>query len=456
MTPAGTRPAGATQETFRCTRSPSPDADSLTLSGAAAATGLFARLGARACPNLEDIPPAVNLAKSINAFAGDLHARLAKDEKGSLFFSPFSIETALAMTAAGARGETFAEMERTLHLPKEPHAAFSDLLDHLAAQNNPFFPFPRPDPALPAPFPPKVDKRGYELTTANAIWAMKDYPWRKEFMDLTRKHYGAGLTEVDFAESEAARKRINAWVEKETRAKIKDLIGPGVITSLTRMVLANAIYFKGIWQYQFDKKNTTDAAFTRADGSKADVPLMYQTGTFGYGTMHIGGRAGQSVQILELPYTNHALSMLVFLPEKADGANRIPLWLKGEDLTAPKLKKTEARVFLPRFKVETEYSLEPTLKDLGMKLAFDNADFSGMHSGTEHLFISHVLHKAFVEVNEEGTEAAAATAVVVAADSARVTPEPVVFRADRPFVYVIRDNKTGTALFVGRYSGPTK
>ncbi len=431
----------------------------LSLSGAAAAAGLFARFGANACPirdELDAIEHTKELATSINAFATDLHTRLARDEKDSLFFSPFSIETALAMTAAGARGETLAEMEKTLHLPKEPHAAFGDLLKHLngpplvrSPERTPgFLPLPNPDP-----FPLRV-KRGYELTVANAIWAQKGYPWRKEFMDLTRKHYGAGMVETDFAESEAARRRINAWVEKETKEKIKNLIPTGILDHLTRMVLTNAIYFKGTWQYTFDKMNTADAPFTRTDDTKADVAMMSQTATLNYGTTHVGGRTGLSVQILELPYAGRELSMLVFLPQKGRSVDLIAPRLGVETLAAPTLKPTEVSVFLPRFKVETEYSLEPALKDLGMRKAFDNADFRGMHTSDEHLFISHVLHKAFVEVNEEGTEAAAATAVVVKADSASVMPEPVVFRADRPFVFAIRDNKTGTALFVGKYAGP--
>jgi serpin B len=430
----------------------------LTLSGAAAAAGLFARFApATACPirdELDALESAKKLAGAINAFAADLHTRLARDAKGSLFFSPFSIETALGMTSAGARGKTLEEMQKTLHLWDDPHAAFGQLLSHL---NGPP-PFKLPDrkpgrPILPDPdLPPLIPvKRGYELSVANAIWAMKDYPWRKEFLDLTRTHYGSGVIETDFAKSDAARKEINAWVEKQTREKIKELIPDGVLNALTRMVLVNAIYFKGTWQYTFDKKETADAAFTRADGTKADVPLMYQTEEFNYGKMHVGSRSGQAVQILELPYSGRELSMLVYLPEKPDGANRLAL--SKDDIAAPKLEQRKVHVYLPRFKVETEYSLQPALVDLGMKAAFFKADFTGMHTSDEYLFISHVLHKAFVEVNEEGTEAAAATAVVVAADSA-IDRKTVVFRADRPFVFVIRDNRTGTALFMGRYSGP--
>ena len=410
----------------------------LTLSGlaaaAAAAGGLRSPL-ARACPNLDDAGPAT-LANGINAFAADLHPRLAATAKGeSLFFSPFSMEAALGMTAAGARGETFDEMRKVLRLPDDPHAAFGDLIHHLTGPN--FFRCPRK----------------YQLSVANAIWAQTGFPWRKEFAELTRKHYGAGVVDVDFAESEAARKRINAWVEKETRDRIKELIAPGVITPLTRMVLANAIYFKGDWRYQFDKKHTKDAAFTRADGTKADVPLMHQDREFGYGEMTMFvRRAGETVQVLELPYAGEELSMLIYLPEAPDGAERLAQWLQAKDLSKPELKRQKVKVYLPRFRAETGYSLKPVLMDMGMKAAFGGADFTGMSPRGKDLFITTVVHKAFVEVNEEGTEAAAATGVVLAEASA--PQEPVAFRADRPFVFTIRDNKTGTVLFLGRYSGP--
>ena len=408
----------------------------LTLSGVAAAGGLLARGPlARACPALDPVAADSSeaLASAVNAFAADLHPRLgAKGD--NLFFSPFSIEAALGMTAAGARGETLDEMRKVLHLPADPHAAFGGLIARLNSAG--------------------LDKlRPYQLSVANAIWAQKGYPWHKEFVELTREHYGAGVVDVNFAESEAARKQINDWVEKETKDKIKELIPRGVISMLTRMVLANAIYFKANWRYQFDKKLTQDAPFTRADGTKPPVPLMHMNRDFAYGetTMFVR-RGGEKVQILELPYAGEELSMVVYLPEAADGAERLGQWLQGKDLGRPELKKRQVSVYLPQFKAETSYSLKPVLIDLGMKAAFDDADFTGMSPKGRDLYISHVLHKAFVEVNEEGTEAAAATAVVL---KERVAERVTVFRADRPFVFTIRDNKSGTVLFLGRYSGPT-
>jgi serpin B len=433
----------------------------LTLSGAAA-LGALAPALARACPNLDPIDPMKpqqDAATAVNAFAVDLARKLAgrdSKEKGTLFLSPFSIEAALAMTSAGARGKTLEEMEKVLHLPADPHAGFGALIDRL---NGSVFALParpmlvEPLPRKPTdPIPLEV-KRPYELSVANAIWAQKGFPWEKAFLELTRKHYGAGTIEVDFTEPEAAREQINEWVKKETREKIKNLIGPGILSRLTRMVLANAIYFKSNWLYQFDKKLTKDAPFTHADGTKADVPLMEMKGKLNYGETWIGGRAGVGAQVLELPYTGKELSMLVFLPDTASGIHRLTERLTPELLGGVETKPTAVNVFLPRFKAESELSLKPVLMDMGMKAAFGAADFTGMSPRGKELFIGHVLHKAFVDVNEEGTEAAAATAVIIG-KLVSAPPEPKVFRADRPFVFAIRDNATGAALFLGRYSGP--
>jgi serpin B len=409
----------------------------LTLTGASAAAPLLSGLGARGCPVLDEPDTMLGLkalARGINRFGCELQTLIAKDEPGSLFFSPFSIETALAMTAAGACGRTFEEMEQVLHLPpNNPHDLFGDLLNHLNSDS-------------------RNRLRPYELSTANAIWAMKGEPWQKDFIDLTRKHYGAGLVEVDFSEAEAARRRINDWVARETRDRVKDLIGTGDITSLTRMVLANAIYFKGTWQYQFDKKHTQEAPFTLTDSSKVKVPLMHQVREFGYAREHVGGRTGGAVQFLELPYSGRELSMLLLLPEEPQMANRLAAYLADGNLLQTKLTTQRVRLWLPRFKAESKFVLNRPLMDLGMRHAFGAADFTGMSPKGKALFISRVLHKAFVEVNEEGTEAAASTAVIMAE---RVNaPREALFRADRPFVYVIRDNRSGTALFMGRYSGP--
>jgi serpin B len=396
----------------------------LALSGAATAGALLGR--ARA----DDPKPAdtTMLVAGNTAFAADLYARLRKD-KGNLFLSPFSISTALAMTAAGARGQTLAEMRKVLHLPEDPNPAFSQLLAPMHS------------------VPPGL-KRAYELSVASALWGQKGLPWKPEFIELTRKFYGAGLSEVDFAETEAARKVINDWVAAQTREKIKDLIGPGVLDRDTRMVLTNAIYFKSAWFFPFNKGATQTQPFTLADGTKVDAPLMTQTEGFRYAE-------DESTQVLELPYQMGELSMVVLLPKSADGLAKLEEGLTADKLAAweKAAKHAEVRVSLPRFRTEREFSLAPVLKAMGMASAFGRgADFSGM-TAAEKLFIAEVLHKAFVDVNEDGTEAAAATAVIMKRASA-LPREPKVFRADHPFVYLIRENKTKSVLFLGRLENP--
>jgi serine protease inhibitor len=367
------------------------------------------------------------------AFGLDLYGQL-RSRSGNLFLSPFSISTALGMTYAGMRNRTAEQTAKALYFtlpPAELHAAFGKLQRALNAG----------DPA----------KRGYELSVANALWGQKGYPWKNEFLELTKENYGAGLIEVDFAAAEEARKTINAWVEKQTRDKIKDLIPSGVLDALTRLVLTNAIYFKGNWDRQFKKDFTRDADFFVAPDAPVKAPMMHQTGDY---------RLAQSpeLQVLELPYVGKELAMLVLLPKKRDGLADLE-----KSLTAEKLEgwvgqlrnQSDLPVFLPRFKYTAEFQLNDALKALGMTDAFEfgKADFGGLNGGKEELKISAVLHKAFVDVNEEGTEAAAATAVVVKTLSARVGP---VFRADHPFLFLIRDSRTGGVLFLGRVTDPTK
>jgi serpin B len=374
------------------------------------------------------------------AFGLDLYGQLRK-APGNLFLSPFSISTALAMTSAGAKGTTLDEMNKVLHLPADPHQAFGDLLGRITGAG-------------------KDIKRPYELTIANAIWAQKDYPWRPEFKALVNMKYLAGLMEADFkAMPEAARQQINDWVEKETREKIKELIPANVITPLTRMVLTNAVYFKGPWAAPFRKEATKDQPFQLSDGTKADVPMMTQTGTFGYGevTHSFKTRSGERAKLLELPYAGKDQSMVVIVPdrrfaflEEELSAAALAEWMKA-------IRPQRVQVFLPRFKVEMAQplSLVEPLQALGMKAAFDDrkADFSGMHTGGEKVCITAILHKAFVDVTEAGTEAAAATGAVIGLRSAPAG-EPKVFRADRPFLFLIRDTKTGSVLFLGRYTNP--
>jgi serpin B len=373
-----------------------------------------------------DVPAVV---EGNNRFAFDLYGRL-REQDGNLFFSPYSISAALAMTAAGARGETADEMAKVLHL--------SLGAEKLAAAEG----------ALARQVNGEGRQRGYRLRTANALWGQKGFGFRPEFLKLTGDGYGAPLHEVDFAATEGARKTINAWVEKQTEEKIKDLIKPGVLDANTRLVLTNAIYFKGDWQSQFRKNLTRDEPFKLADGKTVPVPLMHQQERFAY-------LDRPDFQLLEMPYSDKDLSMVVLLPKKTDGlaalekeltADNLGLWLKGA-------REEKVLVALPRFRLTAEFDLNKALTALGMPSAFTaSADFSGMGGNKGELYLSAVVHKAFVDVNEEGTEAAAATGAAVAKRAAG--PVVPVFRADHPFVFLIRDRQSGAVLFLGRLTSP--
>lgn len=377
---------------------------------------------------LAPLPPAV--VDGNTRFALDLYGHLRK-RPGNLFFSPASISTALSMTWAGARGETAQQMASTLHfeLPsEEQHAGQAALLARLSSS------------AAGAPL----------LSIANRIWSSNTLRIEPEFQRITAAHYGAAMELLDFADSEAVRRRINAWVKQKTRDKIVDLLPPQSLTPAARMVLTNAIYFKGLWVTPFDKKQTRPQPFFTPDGAK-DVPLMIKTLEARY-------TERPDVQVLELPYKSrdpeHALSMVILLPRARDGLAQIEASLTAAQLGAylGQLIPSSVDVVLPRFKVTQSFQLNEALSALGMPLALDpdRADFSGIGP---RLHISKVIHKAFVDVNEEGTEAAAATAVLMATDS--VPPPTPAFRADHPFLFLLRDNKTGAVLFIGRVTDPT-
>jgi serpin B len=368
-------------------------------------------------------------------FACELYARL-RGEPGNLFFSPYSISTALAMTAAAARGETAHEMSATLHLPDDPAAVgagFRALIDRVNGKGE---------------TPPRAD----ELVTANALWLQQGQPFLPAFLDAARRDYSAEPHEVDFrSDTEGARRTINAWVERQTRDKIRDLIGPRTLNADTSLVLTNAIYFKGAWREPFPVAATDkDGTFTMADGRKTTVPMMAVTRSFGY---HDGG----AFRMVELPYAGGDRSMVVVLPTKPDGLPALEATLTAEALDGwlKKLAPRRVAMHLPRFRVEESFGLGETLQTMGMRLAFDRnrADFSGLTGKPDH-FISAVVHKAFVDVNEAGTEAAAATAVAMMMARAGPVAPPVEFRADHPFLLLIRDRPTGSVLFLGRLAEP--
>jgi len=362
------------------------------------------------------------------AFALALYEEV-RSQPGNLIFSPVSISAALGMTYAGARGTTAAEMAEVLRfdLPDDRlHAAFETLLGTLDGEDRP-----------------------YELAVANALWGQRGYGFLSSFLDLARRHYGAGLEEVDFAgDPEAAREAINAWVAERTRDRIEELLAPGDVDPLTVMVLVNAIYLRADWALPFDPERTAEADFHLSDDEVVQVPTMVRRAWLRYAQL-------DDVQILELPYEGGDLSMVVLLPAREMGIGELEAQLSSDRLGRwlGALESRYVQVHLPRFTARTELRLAEVLSEMGMPTAFAlGADFSGLIEDKD-LYLDEVIHQAFVEVQEEGTEAAAATAVVVA-ERAAIEPDPEVFRADRPFMFLLRHRGTGTVLFLGRVCDP--
>jgi serpin B len=369
-----------------------------------------------------------------NKFALDLYQQL-RTEEGNLFFSPSSISTAMAMTYAGAAGNTKSEMAKALHFQMpdaQLHSGMKTLQTYWTTTDK---------------------KKGIRLNLANRLWGQDSYKFLPEFLGITRDNYNAEIARLDFAQSEQSRQTINGWIEDQTENKITDLIPEGVLNLDTRLVLTNAVYFKGIWTDPFKKELTKEEDFHLTSADKIKVPMMNNSARFRYG--EVG-----NLQILELPYGDGSLSMLVLLPKKVDGLADLEAKLTFENLQQwiGSLSKREVKVALPKFKTTSQFKMNDILKSMGMNTAFDpsTADFSGMDGGGTGLFISAVFHKAFVDVNEEGTEAAAATGVMVELASAAVPTEPPVFRADHPFIFMIRDNRNGSIMFMGRIRNPMK
>jgi len=376
-----------------------------------------------------------DLVNGNSAFAFGLYHLLREEKDGNLFYSPYSISLALAMTYGGARGETEQQMADTLHftLPQDRlHPAFNDLDLELAKRGE---------------GAQGKDGQGFRLNIVNAIWGQQGYKFLPEFLDTLAENYGAGLRLLDFAGNpEASRVTINDWVSDQTENRIKDLIPQGIIDKLTRLVLTNAIYFNAAWAEPFKKDLTTDGPFHLLDGSQVTVPMMRQTTSFGYAE-------GEGYQAVELPYDGRELAMVIFLPE-AGKVETFENSLDARQVEAiiESLQYREVALTMPKFEIESDFSLVEALSAMGMPVAFSaSADFSGM-DGTRNLCIGDVIHKAFVSVDEAGTEAAAATAVVM---KLTAMPEPAVgVTVDRPFIFLIRDIETGTILFVGRVVNP--
>ena len=379
------------------------------------------------------------VADANNRFAFDLYLRLAKDKEytgSNIFFSPFSLSSALAITYEGAKGKTADEIRSVFYFPANDSTRRGGFAGLNAGINS-------GDP-------------GYSLRTANALWAEKTYPFLTGYVSTAERFYGAKITNLDFiGHPEDSRITINTWVEDKTEDRIKDLIPAGVINPMTRLVITNAIYFKGDWVKQFDKNKTADADFRTDSGQTVKVPMMQRTDE---DAVYLYAE-NNDLQMLSMPYehtTGKELSMLVLLP-RADNLTATEASLSADTLSALERSATSRRmmVYFPKYTLKTHYSLPGTLGAMGMPTAFTgNADFSGM-DGTKNLLISDVIHQAFVDVNEEGTEAAAATAVVMRMMAAPGNPEPVpVFRADHPFIFLIQDDETGSILFMGRVVNP--
>jgi serpin B len=373
------------------------------------------------------------LVEGNSAFAFDLYQQL-KSEEGNLFYSPYSISMALAMTYAGARTETETQMADALDFflaQDRLHPAFNALALELASRGE---------------GAQGKDGDGFRLNIVNAIWGQKDYNFLADFLDTLAVNYGAGLRVLDFINApEDSRVTINDWVADQTEGRIEDLIPPGLINSLTRLVLTNAIYFNAAWLNPFDEDITRDGDFYLLDSSQVTVPMMRQTESFKYAE-------GDGYLAVELPYDGDELAMVILLPDSGEfEAFESSLSAAPVAAIIESLDYREVDLTMPKFEFDSEFSLSAALSALGMPVAFTTgADFSGM-TGNHDLYIADVVHKAFVSVDEAGTEAAAATAVVM---ELTAMPEVVEVSVDRPFIFLIRDIETGTVIFVGRVLDP--
>lgn len=371
-----------------------------------------------------------------SAFALDLYQHV-RSKPGNLFYSPYSISTALAMTWAGAKGETETAMAETLHftLPQaDLHPAFNWLDLELESRGQ---------------GASGADGKGFRLNVVNALWGQMGYPFEGLFLDTLALDYGAGMHIVDFMNKpQEAVDIINGWVTDQTEGKIEKLVPLEAITPDTVLVLTNAIYFNAAWRDPFEPANTADGQFALDDGTTVTVPMMHNNPEMPYGE-------GQGYQAVALPYDGDELSMLILLPEKGTlDAFEASLDTAALDGIVSGMSGHQVDITMPKFKFEYELGLRDTLKSMGMEIAFTPgaADFTGINSGGKP-YIQDVLHKAFVGVNEAGTEAAAATAVIIGDESA---PQPASISLDHPFLFLIRDNATGSILFLGRVADPTK
>lgn len=369
-----------------------------------------------------------SLVDSLNDFSFNFYQKIAQSEEDNIFFSPYSIFVALSMAYEGARGNTATEMQKVLNVIQNDSATLGSFgrIYNLLNQN----------------------QKGYTINTANAFWAHQDYEFLKEYLVLLENFYMAEANELDFSKNVKAANTINNWIEEQTHDKIKDMIQSDMLSDLTKLVLTNAIYFKGLWDSPFEPDSTYETDFELTSGETVKVNMMGDSKYFNFNYSET-----DTLQILELNYDGNDLSMIIILP-KENNISIAESAMDAENLTNWKtnLFEIEIDVEIPKFKFETKYSLTNLLKDMGIVDAFSPgvANFSGM-DGTNNLFISNALHQAYVEVNEEGTEAAAATAIIV--ELTAITNQ---FRADHPFVFLIQHKETGAVLFMGRVMNPAE
>lgn len=379
-------------------------------------------------------------AKGDSEFAFALYGRVKGAD--NVLLSPASARIALAMTYAGAKGATAEQMARVLAIPDDPktHDAFGAILGLW-----------RSWATVQVPSDPQAPNEPFQLRVANRLFGQKGRPFLPAYLTLLKDKYGAPLEEVDFKSApEPARQHINQWVEDRTEKRIKDLLPGGSVRSDTRLVLVNAIYFKADWLDKFEKSRTHDADFFVTPQDKVQAPTMVQTGQYRYAET-------DDAQVLELAYLGAPTAMTIVLPKAKDGLSKLEGSLSPAALEGwlAKLRPERVNVRLPKFKIESMFRLAEVLGAMGMTDALDptKADFSGM-DGTKELFVNEVIQKTFCAVDEDGTEAAAATAVMMRAGAAAPSEPPKDFIADHPFLFMIRDTKTGSILFLGRLAKP--
>ncbi len=364
-----------------------------------------------------------------NQFALDFYSQVSKDNNENIFFSPWSISTAFAIAFEGAKEKTTEEIQQVFGFPIDYDTRTSEFQTAIKDLN--------------------PDDVPYQLTVANALWLAERFEPFQDYVDTATTYYDSEVSTVDFVSDEGVDK-INAWVENKTNEKIKDILAPGSTDALTRLAITNAIYFKGNWVTQFDKNDTREDPFWITPDENVTVPLMRLIpNVFNY-------TETETMQILKMPYEGDRLSMLVLLPKEKDNLPQLEESLSVENLNQwnNQLRPTEIQIFIPKFKLETMYNLVDPLSEMGMPTPFiaGSANFEGI--APISLYISQAVHKAFVDVNEEGTEAAAATAIVITAESSK--PPVPVFKADHPFVFLIQDDSTENILFIGKVVNPTK